>query len=158
MSIVKYTGAMPQLDRETFIHSIDSKFDDIWNQVFPEFGKAFGVDVFEKQSYPKINAIDYSDRVEIEAAVPGLSKEDVNIEFSDGTLTISGEKKQSAKDENVQYIYRELKRSSFKRSFNVDPSLLDAERITASFKDGILTISIPKVKPIKKEVKKINIS
>lgn len=165
MSIVKWSGATPQLNRDEFIHSIDSMFDVLWNEAFPDFGKTFGIESFKKQSYPKINAVNYSDRVEIEAAVPGMSKDEVTVEYSDGILTISGAKRfenDEFRDRPAAtdgfYIYRELKESSFKRSFRLDSENLDVNNIKASFKNGILLLSIFKKKPEIKEVKKININ
>ena len=105
---------------------------------------------------PKVDVVDTGTHIEVEAAVPGLSKDDVNVEYTDGILTISGEKINKVED-NKNYIHRELKRSSFRRSFNVDSSLLDVDKINAEFKDGILKIGLENVIPDHKKPRKIAI-
>jgi HSP20 family protein len=110
-------------------------------------------------AYPKINAIAFDDRIEVEADVPGLKKEDVNIEVCDGVLTIKGEKRDDKEDKKGgRVVYRELKRSSFQRSFSLDDNL-DINTIDAKFEDGLLRLTIKRKTPIKvaPEVKKIDI-
>ena len=89
----------------------------------------------------------------IEAEIPGLSKEEVSVELEKNILTISGESRiKDLKDQN--FIRKEIKRSSFKRSFTISNSL-NRDKIKADFKDGLLNISIPKNEPDK--VKKLKI-
>ena len=61
-------------------------------------------------------------------------------------LIISGEKKTEIEDTDVKYVYKELKRSSFKRSFKVDDATLEVDKISAKFDNGILNVTIPKKK------------
>jgi HSP20 family protein len=70
------------------------------------------------------------------------------VDVEEGVLTISGDKHSTFDDDGAKVIRRELKQSSFKRSFELG-ELLDGENISASFKDGILTVAIPKVEPEK---------
>lgn len=122
-------------------------FDSLLNQVFstsfPHFSKEFGEDFFVKGSYPKVNVINQEDKIIIEAAVPGLKKDDILIGVTDSTLTISGKKNQATDIDENQFIRRELKRSAFKRSFNLNDNL-DPDTITATHSDGILSIGIDK--------------
>ena len=72
----------------------------------------------------------------------------MNIEVEDGVLTVSGDKHGITEDDGAKILRRELKSSSFKRSFQLG-ELLDGEGVKANFKDGILSISIPKMEPVK---------
>ena len=130
--------------RDEFLTPFDSIFDKMVNQAFPNFGQEFGVNFFGNSSYPRVNVADTSKDVRIEAEIAGLGKEDVSVEYEDGMLTISGEKKTEIEDPDVKYVYKELKRSSFKRSFKVDETTLNVNKISAKFDNGILNVTIPK--------------
>jgi HSP20 family protein len=113
---------------------------------FPRFSQEFGVDLFAKGSYPKVNITDYDDRVVITAEVAGLTKEDVDIEIKDGVLTVSGAKAQDLEDTGV-VVPRELKKSSFRRSWNVNEDVLDCSKAKATFHNGVLDLTLPKKEP-----------
>ena len=100
---------------------------------------------------------EYEDKVGIVAEIPGLDKKQLNIEVEEGVLTISGDKHGIHEEDNATVLRRELKASSFKRSFELG-DLLDGENISANFKDGILSVSIPKIEPKKPEKKLVKIS
>ena len=113
--------------------------------------------MFEKESYPKVDIIDHKDRVSIEAEIPGLKKDQITVDVKDGVLTVSGQKQ--AKKEEVEegtYVRRELKRSSFRRSFVLGDSL-DHNNVNAQFQDGVLVVDIAKVKPVETKAKIIDI-
>ena len=91
------------------------------------------------------------------AEIPGLDKKDLHVEVEEGVLTVSGEKSHGFFDETkAKVLRRELKHSSFKRQFTLG-DMLDGDNISANFKDGILSIEIPKIEPAlpKKSVVKI---
>lgn len=143
--------------RDEFLTPFDSIFDKMVNQAFPNFGQEFGVNFFGNSSYPRVNVADMKNQVLIEAEIAGLDKNDVSVEYEDGMLTISGDKKVEIEDPDIKYVYKELKRSSFKRSFKVDETTLQVNKISAKFDNGILNISIPKKEISEKRVKKVKI-
>ena len=143
--------------RDEFLTPFDSIFDKMVNQAFPNFGQEFGVNFFGNSSYPRVNVADANNEVRIEAEIAGLDKDDVSVEYEEGLLTISGDKKTEIEDPGVKYVYKELKRSSFKRSFKVDDSTLEVEKISAKFDNGILNVVIPKKKVIESKTKKVKI-
>jgi len=143
----------PLTHRDEFLTPFDSLFDDLLTEAFPSLSQNLGVGFFNKGSYPKVDVIDHKDNVTIEAEIPGLSKEDVSVELEDNVLTISGSK-QDTVNEGATYIRRELKRSSFKRSFTLGENI-DTSKIDAGFENGILTVLIPKKEPEAPKVKKI---
>ena len=145
--------------RDEFLTPFDKIFDDFFAVNIPNFSQDFGVDFFEKGSYPKVNIIDYSDKIVIEAEVPGLDKNDVNVEIESNVLTISGNKVIVPDKNQVlagTYIRRELKRSSFRRSFTLGDNI-SKDSVDANFENGILFVTLPKVKPSKPDVKKITV-
>jgi HSP20 family protein len=133
------------LNRDEFLTPFDKIFDQMMSKQFPAFQEEVGVS-FNKGSYPKVNVYEYNDKVGIVAEIPGLNKKQLNVEVEDGVLTISGDKHGVWEEEGAKCITRELKASSFRRSFTLG-ELLDGEAIKADFKDGVLSISIPKIEP-----------
>ena len=135
------------LNRDEFLTPFDAIFDELVNKSFPTFKEEVGVS-FNKGAYPKVNVYEYDDKIGIVAEIPGLKKDQLNIEVEDGVLTVSGDKHRITEDDGAKILRRELKSSSFKRSFQLG-ELLDGEGVKANFKDGILSISIPKMEPVK---------
>ena len=132
------------LNRDEFITPFDRIFDELMTKQFPNFQQEVGVS-FNKGSYPKVNVYEYDDKIGIVAEIPGLDKKNVSVEVEENVLTISGDK-HGLEDDGAKCITRELKHSSFKRSFNLGEQL-DGDEVSANFKDGILSINIPKVEP-----------
>jgi HSP20 family protein len=153
-------------ERDAFIRSFDSMFDDMLNTTFPTI-KDMGVSV-TKGAYPKVNIVSHDDKVEIVAELAGFSKNDINLEIEEGLLTISGKAPEQdgcgCKEDpcnctntgGATYYLRELKRSSFKRSFKINDNL-DMESVVASFDNGLLTINLPRVPEEVKLAKKVTI-
>ena len=144
------------MTKQEFLTPFYRIFDDMLGNMFPTVASDFGEDFFTKGSYPKVNVINYENTVLIDAAIPGMSKEDVSVEITDGILTIQGTSNQNRRVEDSQYLKREIKRSSFRRSFTLSDNL-DTENISAKFDNGILTLEIPKVIPDNIEPKTLKI-
>ena len=156
MTKVIYNPIFPALDREEFLTPFDKMFDQIINSQFPEIEKQIGVKPFQGTAYPKVNVYEYDDKVGVIAEIPGLDKKDLVIEVEDGKLTISGDKHGTFDVKGAKVIRRELKQSSFKRQFELG-DLLDGEKVKANFKDGLLSIEIPKIEPQKPQKKVVKI-
>ena len=137
---------VPYFDRDEFLTPFDRMFDTLFETSFPEVVRTVGVKPFEGTAYPKVNVYEYDEKVGIVAEIPGLDKKDLTIEVQDGNLTISGEKHSIVEDDKAKVLRRELKGSSFKRSFALGDNL-DGDKIKASFKNGVLNIDVPKVIP-----------
>ena len=137
---------VPAISRDEFLTPFDRMFDTIVENSFPEINKQIGVKPFSGTAYPKVNVYEYDDKVGVIAEIPGLDKKDLSIDVEEGVLTISGNKHGLFDDDGAKVIRRELKHSSFKRQFALG-ELLDGENIKATFKDGLLSVHIPKVEP-----------
>ena len=92
---------------------------------------------------PAVNIKETDKSFNLEVAVPGMKKEDLKIEVNDDVLTISSENKYENKEEKDGYKRKEFCYSSFCRSFYL-PENTDVDGINASYKDGILDVTIPK--------------
>tara|TARA_B100000482_G_scaffold155173_1_gene117081 strand:+ start:592 stop:1065 length:474 start_codon:yes stop_codon:yes gene_type:complete len=157
MTKVVVNPNLPFFDRDSFLTPFDKMFDQIVATHYPDITKTVGVNPMQGTAYPKVNVYEYEDRIGIIAEIPGLKKKQLNIEVEDGVLTISGDKHGILDDKGATVLRRELKASSFKRSFELG-DLLDTDSINASFDDGILSISIDKVEPEKPKKKSVKIS
>ena len=115
---------------------------------FPEVVQQVGVKPYQGSAYPKVNVYEYDDKVGIVAEIPGLDKKQLEVSVEEGVLTIAGDKHSTFESDGAKVLRRELKQSSFKRQFELG-ELLDGENIKASFKDGLLSIDVPKVEPAK---------
>ena len=143
------------LNRDEFLTPFDKIFDELMNKQFPTFQDEVGVS-FNKGAYPKVNVYEYDDTIGIIAEIPGLDKKNVSVEAEDQVLIISGDK-HGFDDSGGKCITRELKQSSFKRSFNLGEHL-DGDDVSAKFKDGMLSISVPKIEPEKPKKTFVKIS
>ena len=132
------------LNRDEFLTPFDKVFDHLMEQTFPTFKEDVGVS-FNKGAYPKVNVYEYDDKIGIVAEIPGLDKKNVTVDVEEDVLIISGDKHGFDSD-GGKCITRELKQSAFTRSFNLG-EYLDGKNVSAKFKDGMLSISIPKKEP-----------
>ena len=91
----------------------------------------------------------------LESDLPGFSREDIHAEINNGYLTIRAEHKSENEDKNESYLRRERSYGSFSRTFDLDG--IDAEAITASFKNGVLTLELPKMQQKVEEARRVEI-
>ena len=146
MTKVVVRNPFPVIDRDSFLTPFDKMFDQIIEASFPDVTKSVGVKPFQGTAYPKVNVYEYDDKIGIVAEIPGLDKKQLNVDVEDGILTISGDKHSAFESDGAKVLRKELKESSFRRSFELG-ELLDGDNISANFKDGILSVSVPKIEP-----------
>ena len=106
---------------------------------------------------PSVNIREQEEEYHIELAAPGMEKPDFNVDVDHDLLTISVEKEQENTEEHEGYTRREFNYGSFKRSFNL-PDTVDAEKIKATYNNGILQVVLPKKAEVKKAKRTIKIS
>ena len=117
-----------------------------------EMGRIFG-DLFSSQEggtdpeetywMPTVDVSETENDFEIRAELPGVSENDVNVSVTDNRLTVKGEKRQEAETDGKNYHRVERRYGSFQRSFTL-PRNVKTSNIKAGFKDGVLTLTIPK--------------
>lgn len=101
-----------------------------------------------RDGMPAIDVHQTPDEVVISAALPGLKPEDVEITITGQTLSIRGEFKEDAAIDRDMYLYRERRYGAFHRQLQL-PVRVQGDRSTATFEDGVLTLSIPKAEEVK---------
>tara|TARA_R100000458_G_C8229849_1_gene211871 strand:- start:581 stop:1054 length:474 start_codon:yes stop_codon:yes gene_type:complete len=148
MTKVVFNRNIPMIDRDSFLTPFDKMFDTMLETQFPDVVKSVGVKPYQGSAYPKVNVYEYDDKVGIIAEIPGLDKKQLEVSVEEGVLTIAGDKHSAFENDGAKVLRRELKQSSFKRQFELGEQL-DGENISANFKDGILSVSVPKVEPKK---------
>jgi len=157
MTKVAFRTGIPFFDRDSFLTPFDKMFDQMVESQFPDVVRQVGIKPYGNTAYPKVNVYEYDDKIGIIAEIPGLDKKQLDVEVEDGILTISGDKHSTFENEGAKVLRKELKESSFKRQFELG-ELLDGDNISANFKDGILSIEVPKTEPEKPQKKFVKIS
>ncbi len=114
----------------------DNVFDTLFDDMFCDWG-------VRNSTYPTVNVYEDAKAFYVEAELPGYTAEDVNISVEKHVLHISSEKIEK-KHEDKKYVVRERSFMKFNRAFSL-PEGINEESIEASFKDGILTVTLPKL-------------
>ncbi len=125
------------------------------NRLFDEFFGERRQEMAEGAWLPVVDVSETGTEIVVKAELPGMSKDDIELDLQDNVLTLKGEKKQEKKEEKESFHRVERSYGSFSRSFTL-PVGVDSEKVQATFKDGVLVITLPKVEEAKQ--KKIEIS
>ena len=109
---------------------------------------------------PAVNVSENEDEYKLDVAAPGMIKNDFKLNYDNGRLTISSERKEEKEEKNGETITgREFSYQSFQRSFSVPENVINADKITAKYHNGILHVVLPKREEVKpKPAKEIKIS
>ncbi len=145
MTLVRYQNQLPSL----LSHFFDTELDTLSRRNYSE----------TNTTLPSVNIKENKDAFEVHVAAPGFDKKDFNIELNNDLLTISSEKKiENETKEGETFTKKEFSYQSFTRSFTL-PEMVEGDKITASYKNGILAIAIPKKEEAKpKPIKQIKIA
>lgn len=147
-------------------HEPDSPFYSLqreMNRMFDSFSRSFFDDFplskdmgFAHTVVPRINVAETESEVEITAELPGMEEKDIEVNLSKDALVIKGEKKTEKEDKKKGYRLVERTYGSFHRTIPV-PAGVESEKVEAKFRNGVLTVVLPKTKEAQKEMKKIAI-
>ena len=130
---------------EPFSTEFNRLFNSLWDQ-----------SVASPQRWlPEMDLVETDDHYLLKADLPGMKQSDVSIEFSDGTLTISGERKAEYERKEKGFFRLERSFGKFSRSLSL-PEGIDPDKIQAAFTDGVLEITIPK--PEQRKPRRIEVS
>ena len=148
---------------ESLRREVDRLFEDFQ---LGSWRSPFGRSVFDVQPFwrgeigwgkaPAVDIVDKGNAYEITAELPGMDESNIDVKFADGTLTIKGEKRDEKEEKKKEYCLSERRYGSFQRSFGV-PDGVDADKIEANFKNGVLTVTLPKTPQGQRSEKKIAI-
>ena len=133
-------------------------FDDMESVIHSIFNTDWNLPARNTQNWsPDVDVKETSNSFVLSADIPGLTKKDIKINVANGRLSISGERSFETDQENDNYHYRERRFGTFDRSFNL-PENVDEEKISASFKNGILNVTMPKHENILPKGREIKVS
>ena len=143
MAIIRWEPARELASME--VDRLNRMFSDFYEETFSRAWVP-PVDIYETDGH----------EVVLKAELPDMKREDINVTFENGVLTLKGERKfeQEVKKENFQRIER--RHGSFSRSFTL-PNTVDAGRISASYRDGVLTIRLPQREEAKPKQIAVNV-
>ena len=134
--------------RNRGLNDLQHEIDRVFNRFFPSQSQEEGDSSQQAVWAPRTDLVETDDAYRMHLDVPGVSKDDLKINFKDNQLTISGERKSQKTDDNAEYVRVERSFGHFYRSFTL-PRTVNAENISASYEDGVLTIQVPKTEVVK---------
>lgn len=130
---------------EEFDRMIEGFFERSWMKPFFKDELVKERLGFFGQPNPKIDIIDRDKEIIVRAEIPGVDRKELDIEISDHSLLLKGQRSGEAKEETEKYYHSEMWQGSFSRTIAL-PVDVDTHHAEATFKDGILTITLPKAK------------
>ena len=157
------SGSRPRGPLENLRQGIDRLFDDFgigtWRPSFR--GSFFDVDPLRRakaafSGMPAVDVIETEKGYRVVAELPGMDEKNIEVKIANGRLTIKGEKQEEKEEERQDYYLRERSFGSFERTLPV-PDGVELDEVDASFKKGVLTVTLPKTAEAQKAEKKITV-
>lgn len=139
MTLVKWR---PGRDIFRFRDEMDRLFEDFMEK-FPARSE-LGSQIWN----PEIDVRETETEIVVEAELPGIDQKDVNVSIKDNVLTLKGEKKMEKEEKEANYYRAERTYGSFMRSFSL-PTLVVADKVGARYRNGVLTVTLPKAEEVK---------
>jgi HSP20 family protein len=135
----------------------EREFDRIFREAFSPLFSEREAELSTRAWAPAVDIFETENNIVLKAELPGVEPKDVEVRVEDNTLYLKGERKfeKETKEENYHRIERSY--GSFARSFAL-PNSIDAEKVAAEYKDGLLTLTLPKREEAKPKTIKINVS
>ena len=128
----------------TEIRSLQREIDRMFDSVLPR-GNG---DADQAVWAPRVDLAETENSYLIHLDVPGMKKDELEVSFQDGSLTVCGERRQRASEEEANFVRVERRFGRFYRSFDL-PKTVDSAKIEASYEDGVLTVAVPKAEESK---------
>jgi HSP20 family protein len=160
---VKTEGAAalePWAPFETLRREMNRLFEDLDRGFSTQSYRRFGTEPGERRmtwgALPSVDVTEDEKAYEITAELPGMDEKNVEVKLVDGNLLLKGEKKEEHEEKKRDYYLQERSSGSFQRCFRV-PEGVDTSKIDAKFKNGVLTMTLPKTAEAQKAEKKIAI-
>lgn len=130
---------------------MDRLFEDLW--------RGFDLPMISRHGgaiSPRVDVQETDDAIIVSAELPGLDDKDVDVAYSDGVLALKGEKRTQHETDEKGYAYTERSYGSFERRISVGTEILE-NKAEAEFRNGVLTVTLPKSPEAKKQAKRIEI-
>jgi len=124
-----------------------SVFNQLFNRELVDWSNAgFSSD---DSTLPAVNILEDDNSIQIEVAAPGMKKEDFKIDLENNRLTVSAEVSTENSESGERYSRKEFSYRSFRRLFNIPVETINGDQIQATYKDGILLVTLPKREELK---------
>lgn len=133
------------LAKPVMLPTVFEEFFKPWNELFDNGSSFFG----RIMTVPAVNILENKDGYKVSLAVPGMKKEDFNIDVEGNMITISCEREEDKEEKDEQFTRKEYNYSSFSRSFTL-PEGVNNEKIEAKYEEGVLKLMLPKREETKK--------
>jgi HSP20 family protein len=143
-------------DRDPFL-SLHREVNRLFDDVFRGFGSglpSFGNDSAFAAGWPSVEISEADKEIKVTAEVPGLEEKDIEVLLNDGVLTLKGEKRSESEDKDRQFSERYYGRFERRVPLGVE---VDEDKVDASFRNGVLTVTLPKTEKAQSQVKRIAI-
>ncbi len=128
------------------VSRLRSEMDRLWDEYFGSGRRA--LQPMEEAWLPAVDVSESEDKITVKAEIPGLEAKDIDISMSGDTLTIKGEKKTETEEKEENYHLVERSYGSFRRAMKI-PATVDADKVEATYKNGVLTVVLPKKEEVK---------
>jgi HSP20 family protein len=135
-----------------FARDFQRQLGDFWRGM-----ESFEVPAFTSEWVPAADIVETDNDYEITLEAPGMPKENVKISFANGVLSVTGEKKAEEKKDTKRFHRVERSYGYFERNFRL-PASVQADKIKADFKDGLLKVTVPKSEEVKPKQIDIKVS
>ena len=130
-----------------------SILDDSWERMFDPFFDDLPIN---KKTAPTVDIKDDENGYSMEVELPGMTEKDIEVKVEGNLLTLSSKKNEEKEEKKKDYVLKERRSYSFSRSF-VLPENVDAEKISAEFKNGLLSLNVPKPEEAKPKLLEIKV-
>ncbi len=145
MWLTKWREPKSELDRP--LMELDRFFDELWTDRFEDFFRMPSLLDWSDRPlmawHPALDVEETDDSFIVRMDLPGMNKKDIHVSLDNNVLTIQGERKREKEEKDANYYCTERFHGSFRRSFTL-PSQVDPDQIKADYKNGVLTVTLPK--------------
>jgi HSP20 family protein len=137
------------------VSRLRNEMDRLWDDYFGSGRRAF--QPLEEAWMPAVDVAETADKITIKAEIPGMEAKDIEISMVGDTLSIKGEKKSEREEKDENYHMVERTYGSFNRTMKL-PAPVDPDKVEASYKNGVLTVALPKKEEVKPKAIEIKAS
>lgn len=151
MALIRWRPQSDSWDPFTNLEEIREEMNRLFNPALRRRGDS------EALFSPAVDVVEEKDNFLVKADLPGLTKDDVSVAIQDNYLTIRGERKHEVEKKETNFYHRERVYGAFLRTIEL-PARIDAGKIQATFRDGVLHVTLPKSEEAKPKEIKVNVS
>jgi len=134
--------------RNRNLSSLQNEIDRVFDRFFPSRDQNEESTSSQAVWRPRMDLIETEDAYRLHLDMPGMSTDDLKISYQDNELVVSGERESSRTNENEEFVRVERSFGHFRRAFTL-PRTVDADNISATYDNGVLTVTVPKTEAVK---------